>query len=77
MSGRIEDSAGQLDTTYRIEETFAGFASAGALILPKQWTLTFSLEGPSRSFLMIWHTVVEGVSTPIPASPVPGPWPAR
>jgi hypothetical protein len=73
MSGAIEDSAGQLDTSYRIEETFANFASAGRLTLPKRWTLTFSLEGPARSSLMIWETVVEGVSTPLPTSPAPGP----
>jgi hypothetical protein len=72
MSGAIEDSAGQLDTSFRIEETFASFAAAGSLVLPKRWTLAFSLEGPARSSLMIWTTVIEGISTALPASPSPG-----
>jgi len=71
MSSAIDKSASQQDTRYQIEESFAEFETAAGLTLPRRWTLTLRMGGPSTDALWRWDTAIEKVSTAGVVPPLP------
>jgi hypothetical protein len=71
MSSAIDHSASQQDTRFELDETFADFETLGGLTLPKRWTLTFTMDGPSTNALWRWENVIAKVSTAGEAPPAP------
>jgi hypothetical protein len=70
MSSAIDHSASQQDIRYELEETFEDFQTVAGLTLPKRWTLTLNMDGPSTNALWRWESVVERVSA---GAAAPGP----
>jgi len=73
MAAAIDRSASQQDTRFEIEERFSDFGSADGLTLPRRWSLTFEMDGPSTDALWRWDSTFESVlkiSDP-PRTPAP------
>ena len=70
MAAAIDRSASQQDVRFELDEAFADFQTVAGLTLPRRWTLTLSMDGPSTNALWRWESVIEKVSTAA-ASPAP------